>query len=389
MAFSDSLIVTERYTEPEDPEARLAWRRELVVQKMRDMAALVWTPAEDITYQCQDNTWQLKKGELYLGMPYAHGSGSGMSFMTFVTSRDENGICTVEGLEGPRLGGTGSVPHISNDCADMLFWAWGAVSNSISFKLTKHMTPLNGCIPVGDYTLGVTSYRGATTAIIEENGVEVMLESYAGLQKGDGMVRNSETNAGHAVMVTQVNTVRREDGTIDPDASFVLILEQTSGNVKKEEVVFDEKLGRDIHVFCGVDRQWSYRYLLEKGYLPVTCQELIDPTPLEEEIIEDSLQEFTKKEILSGTLKSNYRISHVVVTIFDESGKELRRDTGFVTEDSMNKFKLSSLRGGLAQLSRGELELDTLAPGVYRCVTTCTVSTGRTVTVRDFLFTVE
>jgi hypothetical protein len=88
--------------------------------------------------------------------------------------------------------------------------------------------------------------------------------------------------------------------------------------------VFDEKLGREVHVFCGVDREWSYSYLLEKGYLPVTCQELIDPTPLEEEVIEDSLQTFTVKEILSGTLNSNYRISHVVVTIFDENGVELR-----------------------------------------------------------------
>ena len=78
--FADSLVVTDR--EPEDPALRLAWRRDMVESKMRQMMSLLWTPEENIVYSHNGQPQYLKAGRIYRGMPYAHGSGSGMSFLS-------------------------------------------------------------------------------------------------------------------------------------------------------------------------------------------------------------------------------------------------------------------------------------------------------------------
>ena len=43
-------------TEPEDPEAILSYRRDVVEAAMREQSAILWRPAEDITYSLVNNS---------------------------------------------------------------------------------------------------------------------------------------------------------------------------------------------------------------------------------------------------------------------------------------------------------------------------------------------
>lgn len=389
-SFADSLTVTERYTEPEDPEMRLAWRRDLVEARMRQMMSMLWTPEQDIIYNHDEEPQILKAGRIYRGMPYAHGSGSGMSFLTFASGQDENGVYTISGLEGARMTGQIDSAHISNDCADAVFWAWGAVSGSISFGSTSRMTQDYGCVPVGEYVCNQTSYSTSTTRIAEENGMECMYQSYAQMQKADGMVRFTDGGAGHAVMVSSVHVVRNQDGSINGDESYVLVLEQVSGNLAGEATYYDEAIDQTVYIGCGVDNKMTFRALYKIGYLPITCKELIDPTPLAEEHVSDSVDMLSEATALTGVLESNYRISHATMTIYDAQGIKVQQTIGYNLQQNMYRFKVPQLRGNsVIEINRGDVDLNRLPAGSYRCVLTCTVSTGRTLTVRDFTFTKE
>lgn len=386
--YADSLAVTQRYTEPEDPEARLAWRRALVVERMRAMSTVRWSPEKDIVYDYGDGPVTLYADRIYEGMPYAHGSSSEMSFLRFATGQDENGVYIISDLDGSRLSGQILTAHLSNDCADMLFWAWASVASSITFAGTKQMTKAEGCLPVGDYTVDWPIYTSPTADILASYGKEHMLSCYAQMQSGDGMVRFTRSNQGHAIMATEIHVAYNQDGTVDGEKSYALITDQSGTQLNQELTRFDAQLGQNVYVLGGVDTKKTFDSLYKSGYLPVTCKELVDPTPLTEEQVVGSVPFTGADTLLSGKLESNYRISHVQLTIYDMQGNVVQRATGFCQESDMYAYKLSNLGvNSLTGARQDGIDRKALPQGTYRCVLTCTVSTGRTLTVRDTTFT--
>ena len=378
---------TERYTEPEDPDERLQWRRELVASRMRQMVTLLWTSTEDITYDYGGGPVTIRAGRIYEGMPYTHGSSADMAFLQFATGQDENGVYTISGLAGERMTGQPVSAHISNDCADTLFWAWGSVSESISFRFTKEMTLYTGCIPVGDYTYDRNTFDGATRLILEPYGQQHMYECYAQLQLGDGLVYYTSGEQGHARMVTEVSVVYNADGTIDGDRSYAVIMDQGGVDQTKGKTRYHEGLGQDVYVMCGVDVRKSFAHLYWEGDLPITCKELVDPAPLAEEVITGVEDATSVADLFTRALESNYRISHVPLYLLAGQNEPVQTVIGFNKEATMYRFKLSQLRGNsVLPVNLGKLELDELTSGNYRCILNCTVSTGRTVTVCDFTF---
>lgn len=388
--FQDTLLRTEPYTEPETDKERLAYRREVVVAEMRRMMSMLWTPAQDIVYQHASYPVTLKAGRIYRGMPYAHGSGSGHGFLTYATAQDEHGVYTISGLDGRSMTGKVGTARISNDCADAVYWAWSTVSTSIRFHYTNRMTDTYGCIKVGDYVCDRASYNSSTKTVIQENGTSTMLRSYAKLQKGDALVLYTNSSGGHAVMVSEVHVERNRSG-IDPYNSYVRILEQISSNLSAENTYFDEALGQEVYLACGVDTKWSFQTLLNKGYLPVTCKELIDPAPLTKESVVDSAKEYSFKTLHSGTITASYPISSLTMTITDAQGSPVQKATCYAGESNNRySFYMSQFNSPLERLlMQGSYDPKALTPGDYHCTLTCQIATGRTFTVRDFDFTVE
>ena len=386
-------------TEPADAEAILAQRRDTVEQHMRYMSTLRWSIDENVTYIYSGdgdpaNTVNLVAGYIYQGIPYSHASGNAYSWLSYATGQDENGTYTLSGLNKAAINGLsraaeGNSARVGNDCAETLYWAWGQVANSISFMGTIYMTPDYGCVPVGDYEWTDTVMRRNSCEVTEANGRKRMFEAYAQLQKGDGMVHTlSDSAGGHAVMIVDVHVENTKDH-IDGDKSYVTILQQSSGFEKRYDTYYDEAIGQDVHLCETTDVQWSFDYIFDKGYLPVTCKELIDPTPLPEPKVEDPNKEPTVDNMFYSIITSNYRIASVTATVLDARDRPVQQATCNSIEQEFFTFNLSRfLLDDQLGVLVGEIDPAALEPGQYRCTFDCRLSTGKIIRFRDFSFTV-
>lgn len=395
-------------TEPEDPEAILAFRRDVVEAAMREQSAILWRPAEDIVYSMWNNSSgvvideqthpeeivHLYADRIYQGIPYAHGSGSYYSWLSFATEQDENGVYTLTGITDQHLNGKSAYrenvrARLGNDCADQLFWAWSRISGSVNFRLTNEMTALHGCLKVGDYEYAGASFNADnnTKGIVKNNGSQRMFAAYAQLQKGDGMVLITLSGEGHAVMVVTSNPVYNEDGTIDGEKSYVTVLEQTSGNEANETCYYNEELGQNIYLCEVMDKEWTYNTIFQKGYLPMTCKELVDPSPRAKPEITDYNDAPTMESMFRGVIESNYRISSVTVTI-SQNGKTVQKATCFGHQEEMYTMNLYRFtKDSEAPVLQGSINLEELPAGTYDCTFTARLSTGDNIQFRNFTFT--
>ena len=382
----------------------LSERRDVVEAEMRHMMSVLWTPAKDVVYSISGSSGGLESdlvnkpdyivrlyaGRIYQGMPYAHGCSSSYSFLD-QTIRTENGIpvldLTTADLSGSSEGSYQRRARLSNNCADAVFWAWAKVASSITFSQTVNMTQSYGCLKVGDYTYDNSTYKGTKTVdVIAANGQDKMLECYALMQKGDAMVRWTGS-AGHAIMVVDVEVVRDARGKVDPKESYAIILDQGSDCEKAEKTIQHPTYGT-VYICEELDKKKSFASLLKSGYLPVTCKELVDESPLEEAKVTDSVANPSVDNMFSGEFRSNYRISSVTVTIKDKKGSAVQSATCYAKEIEMYSFQLTRLDDDVEQdVMKGSLDIGSLPAGEYTCTYTCQVSTGQSFTVRQFTFT--
>lgn len=402
-----TVVATE---ETGDPEQILAARRDLVEQEMRRMCSVLWTPSTLTVYHMasrSDGIEEAKKsdakhvitfipGEIYRGLPYTQGGGSGYGWVSHALSQDDNGVYTLDTMTTESLSGGGNleqfnVSRMGNDCADQLFWAWAVVANSITFSGTSTMTEETGVLKVGEYeTSGKYSANNNTYDIVERNGREVMYKAYAQLRKGDGMVNMTRGGSGHAVMIVSCDPVFLADGSIDPLNSTVTILEQTGANEIKQNKEFDERVGKEVFICEKLDTVWTFEEVFASGYLPVTCKELVDASPRAAVEVTDSNENPTVDNMFTGNVKSNYRISHITIRIYDAGDNLVQKAICYARQAEKYSFDLLRFLNPLELPNiRGSVNLDALVTGTYRCTYTATVSTGDEVMFRDFSITME
>ncbi len=387
-------------TEPTEDAQILAYRRQIVADEMRRIMGTLWTPAQDISYYLkspevypEDYTepLTLKAGRIYQGVPYTHGTGSGYGFFTYATGQDENGIYTIDGLTSVHLTGEsrdipGANARQGNDCADAVFWSWARISDSIRFRFTGEMTEAYGVLKVGDYVCNLPRLTTSTKAITKSNGQETMFTSYAQLQMGDAMVLYTNSSGGHAVMVVDMH-VEYTDGKIDGEKSYVVIIEQNSAAQRADSYYYNEEIGQNVYICGGYELQWSFDTIYTKGYLPVTCKELVDPSPLTEQSASLSNKVSSLESLYTATINATHRIAYVTVTICKD-GQTVQKATAYGRQTEMTSFSmLAFVSPTEQQVLQGSLDPKALSPGEYTCTVSCRLSTGNTQTVADFQFT--
>lgn len=379
-------------------------RRNIVEAEMRKMMSVLWTPTKDIKYSLvnsskgveadaatnPDQIITLYAGRIYQGIPYTHGGGSGDSFLDQSVSVDSKGVYTLDlssaDLNGFSSYGENTCSRLGNDCADSIFWAWSRVSNSISFAGSGRMTEAYGCVKVGNYTQPYEDLRilDNTKGLCQENGIDRMYDCYAQLQKGD-----AATNCGHGVMIVSNHVVRNDDGEIDGEKSYVVILEQSSSCEKEEKSYYNQQLGQTVYLCEELDKKWTYETLFKKGYLPITCKELIDDSPMEKLKVTDSVSNVSVSNMFTGTVRANFRISCVTVTITDSKGNVVQTATCYTCQrnNEGDTFQLSRFTDSVEQLvMKGYVDLNKLGSGNYKCVFSCMAGTGETFAFRSFTF---
>lgn len=380
---------TTEATEPEDPQARLAYRRELAEQYMRHMMSLRWKIPDAVTYSASNSSLgveadsenqivQLLPNQVYQGIPYTHGGGSGYSFLALAGEPDEQGVYTLNGLTRELLNGYSghtiyNTSRLGNDCADAVFWAWAQVSSTITFAYTNQMIPTHGCIRVGDYDCADKPYAGNTSEICRQNGMQRMFEAYACLQKADCLVRTINSS-GHAIMAVSVHVKRLEDGTIDGENSYLTYLDQDLA-CETAALQYEDPVLGPVILFEELNKKRSFSQLYNTGYLPVTCKELIDPAPLAEASVEDPAVPVSAEKLFTGTIKSSYRIAYVQVQITDEQGNIVQEAICFGLQEDMYRFNLNRFtKEAEQQVILGGVDMGSLPKGTYHYRFTCKLS---------------
>lgn len=370
-------------------------RRDQAEAYMRQNANLLWRATEDISYCFSTSTndpaaapdsrmIHIKAGRVYRGVPYSYSATTVSSFLDYAGEPDKNGIYDISGLTALTMSGASNSTRMGNDCSSSFATAWSQFGASIYATTSSGYVPRYGMIPIGDY-IPLESYTTGTAEVIALNSAETIYESYALLQKADGLARWRSAN-NHTMMVTSVHVVRNADGSINPTSSYVTVLEQTSTNVTKERTTTVDGIGT-VYIICGVDTKYTFEKLLTDTYIPFTCMELIDATPVETPEVKDDPAIVTPSadNLFEGTITSNKFIDCVTITVKDAEGNVVQRAAQNAYRSKPRQFIMSEfITGQPRSWSRGIVDLDALPVGDYHCDVVCRLTTGQTFTVREF-----
>lgn len=294
--------------------------RKLCVDFFKFSKTALWIPDENFTYTKtkKGNTDEMLMGKIYGGLPYV-GVASGNIYRLMDYIDEETGVVDMtEPSQDPTLFG--------NQCSIGAYWGWCRVINSANYSWTFDMVQSKGFLRVGPYTYDDSIARfiegvSDTSMIIQENGEQVMYESYAAMKPADGLV--SYVSAGHTMMCTgEPVVVYSEDGTIDPVNSYVTITDQYSNWVEGTNEAGDTFTYKN-----NVDYQYPFYKLLEDSYIPFTFAEFLGTDPVEktECTYSHTGSSITVSQLRSGEIRANYGISDVYAIIRDGAGNEVFR----------------------------------------------------------------
>ncbi|MBQ4037417.1 MAG: hypothetical protein IJC84_04755 [Clostridia bacterium] len=316
--------------------------RQICVDFMRLEMTFPWQPAKSVTYKVNDRITTLTASTVYSGTPYISNTTSGL-YQLLRYYDEETGLVDTAAM------GNRAKDILGNQCSGSTFWAWAKVSNSISWGGTPQITPYYGAVLIGPYTHDNTSFTSTTTSsICQKNGDQVMFESYAALQKGDGIVCNAY-GTGHVEMaIADAVVVRNPDGTIDGKKSHCRFLDHTG---TLSHVVTADGILRENNY--GKGHEYSFTRLLGLGYLPFSLPEFhgTDPVEKAECTLDVADEPLTLKSLMKGSIQSNYYIAEISIYLYDSCGK-LVGERFYCSVDGYKKSLSATVLGPTVLLQR-------------------------------------
>ncbi|MBQ3252289.1 MAG: hypothetical protein IJB02_03495 [Oscillospiraceae bacterium] len=379
----------------EEEKAILQQRRDIAESYMRESVSLLWRTTDSLVYglAARDGGAKLYliADRIYQGVPYAYAVGTQDSFLEYAGEPDKDGIYTISGLEATAVNYESYGARVGNDCSGALTNAWSQIGTSFTTSMSGTMFGDYGVIPVGDYnfnpTISPETNRITDTAVVTtSNDLLTMFNAYAQLQKADCLFRQAPGGSNHAMMVVDVNVVY-DGNMVDGKLSTVTVLEQSRRNQTQQKRYIHPELNKEVYLIGCIDEVYTFSELYNSTYLPVTVKELVDPSPVEEPWVKDSLENPGKDNLFTGNITSNWYIDCVTVTIADEAGKTLQEVTGRARRRFNKDFDMTRFVTENPGACLGSVDLTKLAAGNYKCTVTARLTTGQTFTARSFDFT--
>lgn len=381
-----------------EEQAILDARRDAVIDYMLESLTTLWRSDAELNYGLSGSrdagvTFKIVPGRLYMGLPYAYAVGTQKSFLEYAAGEpDENGIYTITGLDQTALNYESYGARVGNDCSGAVSNAWSTVATSFTASRSADMRPECGVIPVGNYVFNPTRNPSSgiitdTEPVVLSNGEQTMYEAYAMLQKADAAFHVMPSGGNHIRMVASVHVERNTDGTINGSKSYVMMHEQTRHNQQDLKTTTIDGIDETVYVIGGVNVKYTFASLYQYHYIPVTIQELRDPTEAEEFWVEDSLEEPTIENLFTGSVTSNAFIDCVTIVITDEDGEVVQQLAGRARRRYNKDFWMDRFVVEKAGSQKGYIDLDELEAGTYRCTVVARTTTYQEFTVRDFTFT--
>lgn len=316
--------------------------RQLCVDAFAANMSFHWTPNKAIAYDYKlsgkVSTVNLEPGIAYSGLAYATGKSSGMVYKILKYYDKETGVLDVEAMDPNKV-----MSIVTSACARGAQQGWNRVSNSHNLTSMGTFNQYDSnVIPVGPYTYEQADYdydfgsRTASNQIIAKNGDAVMYESFALMKMADGLYSSSSW---HVMMCgADPVVVRNSAGKIDPDQSYVLILEQEAVGTRsdKRDVIQDN--GVILRQLGTINEKFTFRKLLEKGYIPFTIPEFVGADPVEPgeawlaAASGEKVEPKSVKEAFGLTLYGNYALCTIDIVVKNPEGQVLvSYDPEFVT----------------------------------------------------------
>ena len=349
------------------PGMTVAEMRELCVNFFRFTKTALWTPDSDFHYirNASGREDDMLQGNVYGGLPYI-GLASGNVYRLLDYLDEETGVVDMKkATRVPRLFG--------NQCSIGSYWGWSRVINSTKHDWTPNMVVDNGFLRVGPYTYddnrGAFTPQDNTVMICQANGEQVMYQSYAQLQPGDGLVYY--TTAGHVVMCSCNAHVEYIDGTdeIDGENSYITIIHQAQKWLEGTNEQGDKYLFKS-----DVDQKKTFRKLFDEYYLPFTFAEFQGTYPIEETKCSFSIPEnsVSVDRLFTAVITSNYGISDIYAVVRNSKGEEVYRHAVRAVQANIRQQQF--VRNEMNAESWGELKLD--PNDQYTVEVSCQLCTG-------------
>lgn len=339
--------------------------RQICIDTFRLQLSFGWTPNVTTDYNSGMSDKTFYAGQVYGGPPYQSGRfGNMYKWMYFYD--EDNGMLDL-------TGGQETLAKICNQCTGGAITGWSRVMNSSKYAGTNEITEANGCLRVGPYTYddNIKAYGMRDTyAICGDNGAVTMWESYAALKPADGIVNfkngDNGSGAGHVRMVVSVDVVRNADGTINGLASTLTYLDQWA-----EYSNAVQSNGIPYEVEGGIDVVMTFMDVFNNGYLPFTYAELIKQDPVEKSTATLNVTGESVKtaELARATIKSNYIMSDITVSVADSSGKEVYHNDAIL-------FATLMPYEAMINVAAPKAELDKYADGNHTVTVSTRVGTG-------------
>lgn len=313
--------------------------RQLCVSFMRFSKTVVYTPNDTLSYERNTSGAQdeMLKGLLYAGLPYIGRGGCGNVYRLMDYIDEETGVLDMENIKlRPNLFGS--------HCSSGTYWAWGRVISSIGHAYTADINHNNGYLRIGPYTYSdaIQKFTADYTSdkIVQENGLDIMCQSYAQLQLADGLV-NYHAGGGHVIMASSEPTVAyKEDGSIDPINSYITILEQAQNWQE-----YTNASGDVCQLKNSVDKKMTFLDLFNGAYMPFTFAEFLGTKPVEKTQCSVNLSGETVSELklFNAAVRSNFGISDIYISLFSDSGREVYRLVTRATEAGVKDLQVARL----------------------------------------------
>lgn len=357
------------YTFDHEPDA--AEMRAMAIRAMRDMVSVQWFPKQTVRYRKQgavsNKQFEFLAEKYYMGLPY---TSAGMGIFQFLAYYDGGTGCLTF-TDQDRFNAT-----IGNTCASSVGWGLLSVCASVRGTcISNYLTISNGFYPLGTlrYDPAITDFKDYTTAqIVQDNGTDTVFEGYAAVQPGDVLFYADDTPAaGHTRMAIEpAHVVRRADGSIDPDESFVTTQEQAAKD--------NEDTSSGVLMIRGgqISKSYTFNEFLKKNYIAVSTAEFLGKKPYEKCVLTYEGKRVKAADLAAGSLRCNYPLA-ILRVILRRGGEET------VLEQKL--FDRKMIGSGLARsFPLSQLSLD-FASDARLCGTgtlflKATVSTGEVFT---------
>lgn len=297
--------------------------RQRAIAAMKDLLSIQWTTHKKIAHSktgaVAGKRFIYEPYITHAGLPYTNGGKGLFQFMEFYDQ------------ETGRLQFYGT-PEEFNDligctCAGGVMWGLSSVCHTLTGKFINFsMTPKFGCFPVGDYKIDpeIENYRDYhTSRIIEENGVDLIIDAYTKIQPADAVTSSPYD---HTMMCIDYPVVERtEDGKIDLEKSYVMIQDQRGGF---KMGFYDVREGDDLIHYSGrTEFKYTFAMLLKESYIPVTPKEFLGQEPYERAHVAFSHPNCTTKEqLIAGTVTSNYPMAVIKLNLIQNNGHRIMLD---------------------------------------------------------------